>query len=108
MSLKSVIARPLGSDARVLEARPGREDCERFSRPGAPHQVRLEALDEPFSFVGSCPMSGSATVCACQGKTTWGAMYTIRGTCGSSESKQTFGMQRGADTGCDDRMKGHL
>ena len=52
-------------------------------------------------------MSGSATVCACQGKTTWAAMYTVAGTYGSSESKQTFGMQ-GVDTGCVERMKGHL
>ena len=48
MSLKSVTARPLGSDVRVLEARPGREDSERFSWPGALHQTRLEALGESF------------------------------------------------------------
>ena len=32
----------------MLEARHGREDGERFSWPGAPHQTRLEARGELF------------------------------------------------------------
>ena len=32
----------------MLEARHGREDGERFSWPGAPHQTRLEARGEFF------------------------------------------------------------
>ena len=48
LSLKSVGARRLGLDAYVLEAGHGREDGERFSWPGAPHQTRPKALGELF------------------------------------------------------------